>query len=136
MEGAPQTAKRRLYTPGARVVDARKRTKTGTTITRYKEHRPVCANEGVLHEILEEMVVDFLSRNRAPATVMLMSMVNKRFRKSINSNFQIWHRLYTLWLGPHRGVPRGTIKTQHGTLTLLQTFRSLPNFRDLYRPNS
>jgi len=141
MEGAHHTDRKRVksYTPGA-PVHAKKRAKTLNATSGGAHGRrcsgDTCANLSLLHEILSDAVVEILARNRASGAITLMSMVNKQFRRSIDTNFAIWYKLYSQWLGPHRSIPRGTIKTPHGTVTLFHTFRSLPNFRDIYRMNA
>lgn len=136
MEGTPHAARKRTYTPGAPIHSRKRNRGITSAVTGVARKEVQCANLSLFHEIMADAVVDILARNRASAAVTLMSMVNKQFRTSIDSNFQIWHRLYSQWLGPHRSVPRGTIKTPHGVVTLFHTFRSLPNFRDIYRMNA
>ena len=114
------------YTPGAAVARTRRR-KT--------------AHYASLPTEVMDKIVNSLVSDRKPLSVMLLSMVNRDFRRAVNLNLKAWHQLYLLWRGHMKAMSlapgaAGVLQGKRGgTVRLVPTVpRSVPNFRDKHPP--
>ena len=133
----------RSYNPGAPVVEG---TTTTATVTRRRGgKRKNAANYASLPQEVFDKILGALVSDRRPLSVMLLSMVNREFRRAVDSNLKAWHQLYLLWRGHMRAtvMDPGTEKLMStviigrkgGTVRLVPTIpRSVPNFRDKHPP--
>jgi len=133
----------RSYNPGAPVVEG---TTTTATVTRRKGgKRKNAANYASLPQEVFDKILGALVSDRRPLSVMLLSMVNREFRRAVDSNLKAWHQLYLLWRGHMlkpmpksmgmEGETRTIVGKKGGLVRLVPTIpRSVPNFRDKHPP--
>ena len=132
----------RSYNPGAPVMEGKT---IQTTSMRKGGRRKNAANYASLPQEVLDKILEALVSDRKPLSVMLLSMVNREFRRVVDSNLKAWHKLYLLWRGHMRAtvMDPGTEKLMStvimgrkgGTVRLVPTIpRSVPNFRDKHPP--
>lgn len=120
------------YTPGAPIHQPLKRQrkvsqkKTGPWTT-------------IPDEILDKILM-LLANDRQALSVMLMSMVNRNFRREVQGNLRVWHSLYLHWRGHISSLQTAQggqvpltrmIRSPQGQILKLNPSvpRSLPNFQ-------
>jgi hypothetical protein len=135
----------RSYTPGAPVGLEGTTTTTATAMRRRGGKRKTAANYASLPQEVFDKILGALVSDRKPLSVMLLSMVNREFRRAVDSNLKAWHQLYLLWRGHMlkpmpksmgmEGVARTIVGKKGGLVRLVPTIpRSVPNFRDKHPP--
>lgn len=75
-----------------------------------------------------QKVIQILATNRDNESIIILSMVNRALRRQINSDAQMWYKMYLQW----RGLLQTRTYTKPGvkTVCLVPTMpRTLPNFR-------
>jgi hypothetical protein len=138
--GGQSSSKRRRrqtlqYTPGALISDAdggRKRRKT---------RRPPALPWVDLHSEITDQIVIQLARDREAFPIMMLSMVNRTFRREVQGNLKAWHMLYLHWRG-HLSCSTNSasqqppmsrlVRSPSGIVVKLNPSipRSLPNFHN------